>query len=242
MSDVKRFELIVFGYARIHEIKCNVIIPKALKTLLLVYYPTIINYEGKFLKENAGSAIKILNGYKFTGYRSVKLDIPLPVSMNDNSIIDDIIYRWKAKINNGDGDIILSTCAAYIFGVVSNRCVDFHAYPNIDLVDAYGISVEKYNTFWGTNNFIKDDKKYCDPPQPKQIVVMEYKINRYNQCKLLFYKEIEHENDESVRVKSLKFIYCVDLPQDKHITSWYPVFSKPGDSNVFICVVPYDES
>ena len=138
-----KFHLIIMGFLRQTEDGYSIIVPDGIKQLILNYYPKKINYVGKFLRENAGIMIQIQpNQISFNGYRAAKLDQPLPISLEYKNI--SMIYRWRA-VNEAP------YCGhGVIFGVVSNRCKDFHDYPFLTLKDAFGISMKDGLIFDGS--------------------------------------------------------------------------------------------
>ena len=221
MSSEIKFEVAIMGYIRELEDQYTFVVPDGIKKLILEYYPKKINYIGKFLEANAGHMIRIQRDQlSFDGYRAAKLDEPLPTLLEKGNT--SMIYRWRA--------VIEATCGgsldAVIFGVVSNRCKKFHAYPYIDLLDGYGISMHARHVYHGLANQLFVDYEAF---KPHDIVCMEYEISDVNKCKLSFYNES----------KDNEFMYAIDLPNDiKEITSWYPVFSKPN-SDGLIKIIPY---
>eukprot|EP01084_Bolivina_argentea_P071755 130366_1 len=224
MQTPESIEYVVMGFLRETEKKCDVIIPKSLKLLALLFYPIIIKYKGQFLSSNAGNGIKIVNEHQFTGYRSAKLNNPLPVCIYSD-MITNIKYTWKAKVSGNDKGFQ----NAYIFGVVSNCCKYFGEYPYGDLKDSYGISLVEGQVF---ANGKKRDENYKNVVQLEEIVVIEYELSKKNEAKLHFYKQ-PNENDET----NLVPIYSMDLPKDESISQWFPVFSKPGYMNSYIIVL-----
>ena len=223
MSLEIQFELLTTGYVREVEDEYTTIVPDGIKKLILAYYPKKINYIGKFLAENAAPHIKIQSDQlSFNGFRSAKLDQPLPASVTGTSI--SIVYRWRAVNEAPHGD------DAVIFGVVSNRCIgkDFEAYPwESELIDARGISMEDGVIFDGSDDYENNAPDYKAFKQ-FEIICMEFEISNGNECKLSFYNES----------KDNEFIYCMNLPNNKEITNWYPVFSKPGTKGL-IKMIPY---
>ena len=160
MSRELNFKFAIFGHIRELEDKYKIVVPNEIKTLILKYYPKKINYIGKFLKDNASGCISIKSDQlSFEGYRSAKLDQSLPTSLEFENI--SMIYRWRAvNLARHSG-----FPTAVIFGVVSNRCTKFHAYPDPSLVggdqtlkDAYGISMRSGVVFHGD---IEDDNDYA---------------------------------------------------------------------------------
>ena len=228
MSSVCKFEIAIMGYLRELENKYWFTVPNDVKIVILAYYPIKINYIGKFTKENVGRCIKIQSDQlSFHGYRSAKLNAPLPISLKDN--ITSMIYRWRA-VNEDEKD---PAHYAVIFGVVSNRCIDFHEYPYSNLVDAYGISMQAGLVFYGTDEYNQNDANEPDYKgfKGQELIGMEYEISNSSKCKLSFYNES----------KDNEFMFEIDLPNevdDEKIEGWYPVFSKPNSSKN-IRIIPY---
>ena len=221
MSTEIKFSIVISGYIRETEDKLSLIVPDGIKKLILDFYPKKINYVGIFLKENAGHRIEIQQDQlSFNGYRAAKLDKPLPISLDNKD--SSIIFRWRAVI-----EAMCEGSDAVIFGVVSNRCDKFHAYPYGQLKDQWGISMRSRRLFLGCGK--GSDDKYI-AFQRDEIICMEYEIYNGNEIKLSFYNE----------TKENEFIYSMNLPNDNdEITNWYPVFSKPNNDGL-IKVIPYE--
>ena len=222
MSTEIKFEIIIIGYIRELEDEHSFNVPDEIKKLILVFYPNVINYVGVFLTENAGHRIKIqANKLSFHGYRSAKLDQPLPISLDNDKI--SMIFKWRAVI-----DAKCYSSDAIIFGVTSNRCHNFHGYPFGSLMDPYGISMRNTRVFLGNEKKKANDDKYISFKY-NEIIRIEYEIYNGNEIKMSFYNESK-ENE---------FIYSMNLPNDNdEIKNWYPVFSKPNIPGS-ITVIPY---
>ena len=225
MSKGEEFELIIKGYVHQLETEYRFIIPEEIIMIIMHYYPKKINYIGKFLQANGADYIKIQQDQlSFTGYMSIKLDQPLPTSLQSKSM--SVVYRWRALATKNIRG------ASVIFGVVSNRCYNFHAYPHVFLLDAYGISMEDRLVFddfdgWSLLEDYSDYKAF----KANEIICMEYEVSQGHKCTLSFY-------DAS---KNHKLLWKIDLPNYvgwTKIKNWYPVFSKSNKSGL-IKVIPY---
>ena len=228
----KAIEYTIMGYLRENESELDQIIPKSLKLMIAMFYPNVVKYRGKFLSSNAGPGVNIeADNLRFTGYRSAKLNNPLPVEISSD-MITSIRYQWKAKATSDSR--ITRFLTSYFFGVVSNRCKKFGEYPYGELQDSYGLSMEENVVYLNSK---KIDKNYLDKIKFGDLIVIEYEINKHLGPKLYFYKQdnlVNFVNDDN----SMILIYTMDLPKDEEITNWYPVFSKPGYMDSYIVVVP----
>ena len=236
--DANRTKLCVEGYIRVYlytQAKYDKEIPNELIDIIILLCGQFeINYVGHFSKENASYyGIKIQSD-KLTirGYRSAKLDQPLPVSLKNKNIKQT--WRWRAKTSKKN--IINSQyCEYLIFGVVSNQCSNFEDFPCKSLVDTYGISAKQKYVFNGTSNLIKNVKAQKGFKAYNKIR-MEYTISSGDQCTLSFYNESLNDS----------FIYSMELPKSEKITGWYPVFSQPytttGMDGGYTKVIPYSHS
>ena len=220
MSTVLKYETAIMGYICELEDEYAFNVPNGIKKLIIEYYPKKINYIGKFLKENAGQYIKIESDQlSFDGYRAAKLDQPLPISLEYKNM--SITYRWRAVCEcSCEGSL-----DAVIFGVVSNRCTRFHAYPYSDLKDGYGIARNEFRVFYGPG--YGNNEKYKGFNKD-EVICIEYEVSDCNKCRLSFYNES----------KDNEFMFAMELPNRKDITNWYPVFSKPNSAGC-IRVIPY---
>ena len=230
-----RYGTFITGYVRNLENDFRLRIPKSIRYLILTFYPTVIHYQGNFLKSNCGNQIIIINQHEITGYFSAKLDEALPINLS-SSIINEIKYEWKLQIT---GKIERQNW--YFIGVVSNRCTNFDTWVNYGsgrhLIDAYGITLLENHVSLG--QYLKSESQYNKTPKSNQIIIVEYiiSISHNEQCSLNIYvvdNKDKHEDD----VKTL--IYSINLPKDNEICSWFPVFSKPNN-RTRIKLIPYQD-
>ena len=221
MDSVEAIELTIIGWIKKCEKDLDIIIPDSLRLVIFLYFPKVIRYKGRFLQTNCGSMMNTVSKDKITGYRSAKLDIPLPISINTNEFnksLQNIAYRWKVRTTWNS----VMCCDYCMVGVVSNRCTDLHQYAGGMLQDSYGISLHKNSIFSPKRILLSDSNDYDDKLlwNKNDVIVVEYEISKTNKCKLYFYNES----------KQNRLLYSMDLPNDnKEITNWYPAFSKPND-------------
>ena len=131
MEVENQYDLIIIGFVRELESMYDLNVPDGIKQLILLFYPKIINYAGRFMKKNAGRMIEIIDDFCFKGFRAAKLNKRLPIELENTNL--STTYRWRARYETASKN----NFDAVIFGVVSNRCTEFHAYPDTDLIDAY---------------------------------------------------------------------------------------------------------
>ena len=141
MDSVKDVDLLVTGWIRKYEEDHEIEIPDALKLLIFLYFPKIIDYQGKFTVHNVNHRISLITEYKIEGWRTAKCDIPLPVSIDGNNTshqsINNMVYRWKVRLG---GKINVGCEDHYMIGVISDRTQDLFTYPGEGLIDSYGIT------------------------------------------------------------------------------------------------------
>ena len=201
-------------------------IPEDLIQIMILFYRKKMHYKGKFIKGNVGENIKILNHYKFSGYRAAKLNEPLPTQIESEF---GIIYRWKAKTTGKSGKFC-------IFGVVSNHCKDLNRYPpnrydpfTKPLIDCYGISMRKGLIYKYNQDFYSTKHPGF---QQNDIIIIEYEIKETNQCKLNFYKQQNNDNE----IENELHLYSINLPNTTSITAWYPIFSQCNTSKETVII------
>ena len=223
----ERYELFINGYIRETDAYLHSHVPKALKVLILTFYPKLIHYDGIFIKENCSNGIKILSKHQITGYGTTKLDKPLPVELNE-SMINDMIYEWKLHTSNDGFD----RNSWYCIGVGSNRYTDLSMSINSHIygdVNAFGITLLDNKVYVGLSTPKNNEETYEKVLQTNQIIIAQYSVLG-KQCKLqIFVEELD---------KTKTLVYSMQLPNDNEIESWYPVFSKPKNSTK-ITLIPF---
>lgn len=227
-----KYDMFITGYVRNLENDFKLHIPKPLQYLIMTFYPKILHYLGKFIKDNCGSRIQIVNEYEISGYFSAKLDQPLPTNLT-SSIINELKYEWKLQIT---GEIERENW--YFIGVVSNRCHNFNTWVNLrsrqHLIDAYGVTLLENHVSLG--QYLEQESQYNKTPKSNQIIIVQYVVSISNdECLLNIYVV---DDDEKDNTKTL--IYSIKLPNDKGIHSWFPVFSKPNNGTI-IKLMPYQD-
>ena len=80
LMSLTREEYVVTGYLREHEQEHNISIPDEVQFELVLFYPILLKYQGMFKKRWGGSN-PFQDYISSNGYKTHKLDIPLPVSL-----------------------------------------------------------------------------------------------------------------------------------------------------------------
>ena len=123
-----------------------------ISNIIIKYYDLYVAYDGKWIKENCGKYISVINDEKIkfsssvAGYESAKLHTP--IFMNQNSI-----YRWQIKFDTDRDNIMCYD----IFGVVSDECDNIGKCAWGGLQDFYAISAHEGIVWKGTAMDIPDE-------------------------------------------------------------------------------------
>ena len=68
MDSAESVELLLTGWIRRYEQDYRTELPDALKSIIFLYFPMIIEYKGKFTKETVNKRIQLINEYKIRNY------------------------------------------------------------------------------------------------------------------------------------------------------------------------------
>ena len=184
--------------------------------IIIDYYISYVAYQGKWIKENCGEGISVINEQKIQllddggGYESAKMDTLIHMDQ-------DKIYCWQIMFETVKDDIMMYD----IFGVVSDECDNIGECAWGGLIDFYGISACSRLVWRGQPNIIPDGD-----PMHKTTIAINDVITMELDCKL---SQLSFKNGE-------KEIYGpLQLPERK---AWYPAvhfaFGEDKTSATFI--------
>ena len=168
MADVMSvIALIIDGYIRRIQplLSKDKIIPYSINEICLKYYDPYTEYDGKFIKENITTNMKIINDYEIVSnedFESAKLDTPINIGVIAIYCCHIIIECNQTQLGPCD-----------FFGVVSDECTNIGHAPCGGLIDFYGISGVAPDISKGTNYGFMEDENYKTDIMSKQIVTIE---------------------------------------------------------------------
>ena len=139
--------------------------------IVLEYFCIFVAYRGKFIKENLGKGLQLIDDYQVkigeNSYVSAKLDLPIMIESN-------MIYYWDVIMDSSHGS--LTTYEA--IGIVSDQCNNIGACAWGGLIDLYGLSPEKGTNWTGTADGFQRDNTHTRSIKKGERVTLELDCNQ----------------------------------------------------------------